>query len=71
MNKWIFVFVAGVLGYIAYAGIDVTDKYEDFTDIRDKLLHLGDPLVKDALKRISNSNFDELVDGTVKKLVSG
>ena len=71
MNKWIIgIFIFGAV-YVAYTGIDVTDQYDDFTDIRDKALHLGDPVVKDGLKRISNSNFDVVVDKAVEEIVDG
>ena len=70
MSKWIIAVVVFVLGYIAYSGIDVTSQYEKLTSIRDDAMHLGDPLVKDGLERLGNSNFDKVVDGTIKKIVN-
>ena len=60
MLKYAFVIAFVVIGYVAYAGIDVTQEYDAMTEIRDKLLDgVVDPLTKDILKHASKSNLKE------------
>ena len=56
------------IGFVAYAGIDITKEYEAASEIRDNALNkVIDPLSKTVLKEAADSNFDEIVNGAIDK----
>jgi hypothetical protein len=67
MFKIIFLIVIA-LGFIAYTGIDVSTEYGALSKTRmDIFENVIDPLVKKILAYVSESNFNLIVDNTIKK----
>ena len=64
------IFLSIVLvGFVAYAGIDVSNEYEAVSDIRDDAFNkVVDPLSKKILAEAANSNLDEIVNDVVNNL---
>ena len=66
--KIIFLIVI-VLGFIAYTGIDISTEYGALSKIRSQIYeNVIDPLVKKILVQASESDFDLIVDNTIKKM---
>ena len=59
----------GILGFIAYTGIDISNEYEAISEIRnDALNDVIDPLSKKILTEAANSNLDEILNKAVDNL---
>ena len=68
MFKLVFLFVVAVIGYVAYTGIDVTEEYDELSNIRESAYDgIIDPLVKKVLTQASESNLDEIIVVAVEK----
>ena len=67
MIKIIFLIVI-ILGFIAYTGIDISTEYGALSKTRMQVFeNVIDPLVKKILAYVSESDFDLIVDSTIKK----
>ena len=65
----ILLFVIGVLGFVAYTGIDVSEEYETISEIRDDALNgVVDPITKKVLNEAANSNLDQYVTEVIDNL---
>ncbi len=59
----------GIIGFIAYTGIDISNEYEAISEIRnDALNDVIDPLSKKILTEAANSNLDEIVNDVIGNL---
>ncbi len=59
----------GIIGFIAYTGIDISNEYESISEIRnDAFNDVIDPLTKKILSEAANSNLDEIVNDAVDSL---
>ena len=59
----------GIIGFIAYTGIDISDEYEAISEIRnDALNDVIDPLSKKILTEAANSNLDEILNDVIGNL---
>jgi len=59
----------GIIGFIAYTGIDISNEYEAISEIRnDALNDVIDPLSKKILTEAANSNLDEILNKVVDNL---
>jgi len=66
MFKYVILIVVLVIGYIAYTGVDVTEEYDSISEIRNTVLDdVFDPLAKNVLAKVSESNLDEAITNTV------
>jgi len=65
----ILLFVIGVLGFVTYTGIDVSEEYETISEIRDDALNgVVDPITKKMLNEAANSNLDQYVTEVIDNL---
>ncbi len=65
----ILLIVIGVLGFVAYTGIDVSEEYETISEIRDDALNgVVDPITKKVLNEAANSNLDQYVTEVIDNL---
>ena len=61
------ILIAIVIGHIAYTGVDVTEEYDSISEIRNTVLDdVFDPLAKNVLAKVSESNLDEAITNTVE-----
>ena len=68
MFKFVILLVIGVIGYIAYTGVDVTEEYDSFAEIRNlALAEIFDPLAKSALEKTSESNLDQVIHDAINE----
>jgi len=68
MLKYAIVIAAVVIGYIAYAGVDVTEEYDSVSKVRNIILDdVFDPLAKKVLKQASESELDQIVESSIEK----
>ncbi len=59
----------GIIGFIAYTGIDISNEYEAISEIRnDAFNDVIDPLSKKILTEAANSNLDEILNKAVDNL---
>ncbi len=59
----------GIIGFIAYTGIDISNEYEAISEIRnDAFNDVIDPLSKKILTEAANSNLDEIVNDVIGNL---
>ena len=59
----------GIIGFIAYTGIDISNEYEAISEIRnDAFNDVIDPLSKKVLTEAANSNLDEIVNDVIGNL---
>ena len=59
----------GIIGFIAYTGIDISNEYEAISEIRnDAFNDVIDPLSKKILTEAANSNLDEILNKAVDGL---
>jgi len=59
----------GIIGFIAYTGIDISNEYEAISEIRnDAFNEVIDPLTKKILSEAANSNLDEILNKAVDGL---
>jgi len=59
----------GIIGFIAYTGIDISNEYEAISEIRnDAFNDVIDPLSKKLLTEAANSNLDKIVNDAVSNL---
>ena len=67
MFKYVVLIVVLVIGYIAYTGVAVTEEYDSISEIRNTVLDgIFDPLAKNVLAKVSESNLDEAIANTVE-----
>ena len=67
MFKLVFLIVVAVIGYIAYTGIDVTEEYDEFSEIRENAFDvIIDPLAKKVLNQASESDLDEIIETVIE-----
>ena len=67
MFKYVILIVVLVIGYIAYTGVNVTEEYDSISQIRNTVLDgILDPLAKNVLAKVSESNLDEAIANTVE-----
>ena len=67
MFKYVFLIVVLVIAYIAYTGINVTEEYDSISEIRNTVLDdVFDPLAKNVLTKVSESNLDEAITNTIE-----
>jgi len=65
----ILLFVIGVLGFVAFTGIDISQEYETLSEIRNDALNgVVDPITKKVLTEAANSNLDEIINKAVGSL---
>jgi len=56
----------GIIGFVAYTGIDISSEYEAISEIRnDAFNEVIDPLSKKILTEAANSNLDEIVNNAI------
>jgi len=68
----ILLFVIGVLGFVAFTGIDISEEYETVSEIRNDALNgVVDPITKKVLHEAANSNFDEYVTDAIDSINNG
>ena len=59
----------GIIGFIAYTGIDISNEYEAISEIRNDVFNdVIDPLSKKILTEAANSNLDEILNNAVNGL---
>jgi len=57
---------------VVHAGIDVTSKYDDASQIRNQVLDdMIDPIAKKILTYASESNLDEIIGSTIAEHEDG
>ena len=67
MFKYVILIVVLVIGYIAYTGVNVTEEYDSISEIRNTVLDdVFDPLAKNVLAKVSESNLDKAITNTVE-----
>jgi len=67
MFKYIVLITIIVIGYVAYTGEDVTEKYDAISEIRTiAWSDVIDPFVKDILKKASESNLDDAIKDSIQ-----
>jgi len=67
MFKYVILIVVLVIGYIAYTGVDVTEEYDSISETRNTVLDdIFDPLAKNVLAKVSESNLDEAITNTIE-----
>ena len=67
MFKLVLLFAFLVVGYIAYAGIDVSNEYDAVSKVRNVALdEVVDPVTKKVLKQVSESNLDQVVEKSIE-----
>jgi len=68
MLKYAILIAVVVIGYIAYAGVDVTEEYDSVSKVRNIILDdVFDPLAKKVLKQASESELDQIVESSIEK----
>jgi len=68
MFKYVILIVVLVIGYIAYTGVDVTEEYDSISEIRNTVLDdIFDPLAKNVLAKVSESELDQIVESSIEK----
>ena len=69
MIKLVLFLSIGIIGFIAYTGIDISNEYEAISEIRnDALNDVIDPLSKKILTEAANSNLDEIINDVIGNL---
>ena len=72
MFKYVILIVVLVIGYIAYTGINVTEEYDSISEIRNTVLDdIFDPLAKNVLAKVSESELDQIVESSIEKYSGG
>jgi len=72
MFKYVILIVVLVIGYIAYTGVDVTEEYDSISEIRNTVLDdIFDPLAKNVLAKVSESELDQIVESSIEKYSGG
>ena len=72
MLKYVILIVVLVIGYIAYTGVDVTEEYDSISEIRNTVLDdVFDPLAKNVLAKVSESELDQIVESSIEKYSGG
>ncbi len=72
MFKYVILIVVLVIGYIAYTGVDVTEEYDSISEIRNSVLDdIFDPLAKNVLAKVSESELDQIVESSIEKYSGG
>ncbi len=72
MFKYVILIVVLVIGYIAYTGVDVTEEYDSISEIRNTVLDdVFDPLAKNVLAKVSESELDQIVESSIEKYSGG
>jgi len=67
MFKYIVLITIIVIGYVAYTGEDVTEKYDAISEIRTIAWNdVIDPFAKDILKKASESNLDDAIKDSIQ-----
>ena len=67
MFKYIVLITIIVIGYVAYTGEDVTEKYDAISEIRTIAWNdVIDPFAKDILKKVSESNLDDVIKNSIQ-----
>ncbi len=67
MFKYIVLITIIVIGYVAYTGEDVTEKYDAISEIRTIAWNdVIDPFAKDILKKASESNLDDVIKDSIQ-----
>ena len=67
MIKIIFLIVI-VIGFVAYTGIDISEEYDSLSKVRSQIFeNVIDPIMKKILVQASESDFNLIVDNTIKK----
>jgi len=67
MFKLVLLFAFLVVGYIAYAGVDVSNEYDAVSKVRNVALdEVVDPVTKKVLKQVSESNLDQVVEKSIE-----
>jgi len=65
--KIIFLIVI-VIGFVAYTGIDISEEYDSLSKVRSQIFeNVIDPIMKKILVQASESDFNLIVDNTIKK----
>jgi len=65
--KIIFLIVI-VIGFVAYTGMDISEEYDSLSKIRSQIFeNVIDPIMKKILVQASESDFNLIVDNTIKK----
>ncbi len=69
MIKLVLFLSIGIIGFVAYTGIDISNEYESISEIRnDAFNEVIDPLTKKILSEAANSNLDKIVNDAVSNL---
>ena len=72
MFKYVILIVVLVIGYIAYTGVDVTEEYDSISEIRNTVLDdVFDPLAKNVLAKVSESELDQIIESSIEKYSGG
>ena len=67
MFKLVFLIIVAVIGYIAYTGVNVSEEYDSISEVRNTILdEVFDPLAKNVLEKVSESNLDEAINNTIE-----
>ena len=70
MIKLVLFLSIGIIGFVAYTGIDISSEYEAISEIRnDAFNEVIDPLTKKILTEAANSNLDEIVNEAIGSLI--
>jgi len=57
-----------VIGFVAYTGMDISEEYDSLSKIRSQIFeNVIDPIMKKILVQASESDFNLIVDNTIKK----
>lgn len=68
MLKLFLLFVVLITGYVAYAGIDVTNEYDSVSKVRNVALNeVVDPIAKKVLTQTADSHPDEVIEKSIKR----
>ena len=69
MLKLVLFLSIGIIGFVAYTGIDISNEYEAISEIRnDAFNEVIDPLSKKVLTEAANSNLDEIINKAVSNI---
>ena len=72
MFKYVILIVVLVIGYIAYTGINVTEEYDTISEVRNTILDdVFDPLAKNVLAKVSESELDQIVESSIEEYSGG
>lgn len=66
--KLFLFFAVLIVGYVAYAGVDVTGEYDSVSKVRNVALNeVVDPIAKKVLTQAAGSNLDEVIEKSIER----